>query len=71
MLQLKSRCDGAYGIGLRQDYRRYGGAALPGVRRVCIICLRVGSGFVVVNAVKAARRFVYQDFNLAIIARLS
>ncbi len=55
----------------RHDYSRYGGAPLLGVNGVCIICHGRSNEFAVLNAVKAAGRFVKTGFSEAIAARLS
>lgn len=55
----------------RHDFSRYGGAPLLGVNGVCIICHGRSNALAVENAVRVARRFVEQDFNDAIVKRLS
>jgi glycerol-3-phosphate acyltransferase PlsX len=55
----------------RHDYSRYGGAPLLGLDGVCIICHGRSSEFAIRNAVLAARRFVCEDLNDEINARLA
>ena len=69
--ELRERFDGALErVWRRHDYSRYGGAPLLGLDGVCIICHGRSSEFAIRNAVLAARRFVREDFNSAITARL-
>ncbi len=69
--ELRSRFTGALDrVWQRHDYSRYGGAPLLGINGVCIICHGRSSEFAVRNAVAAARKFVEQRFNEAIVSRL-
>ena len=69
--EFKDRFNGALdNVWRRHDYSRYGGAPLLGVDGVCIICHGRSNEFALRNAVGAARRFVEQDFNVAVAARL-
>jgi glycerol-3-phosphate acyltransferase PlsX len=70
--ELQSRFTGALDrVWSRHDYSKYGGAPLLGVNGVCIICHGRSNETAICNAVKAARRFVTNDLNSAIAARLA
>ncbi|MCP4245751.1 MAG: phosphate acyltransferase PlsX [bacterium] len=54
----------------RHDYSEYGGAPLLGVQGACIICHGRSGERAIRNAVRAARRFLSQGLNEAIVERL-
>ncbi|MCH7814616.1 MAG: phosphate acyltransferase PlsX [Planctomycetes bacterium] len=54
----------------RHDYSEYGGAPLLGVQGACIICHGRSNERAIRNAVRAARRFLSQGLNEAIVERL-
>ncbi len=55
----------------KYDYHEYGGAPLLGVNGVCLICHGSSQARTITNAVRAARRLVAQNINVAISEYLS
>ncbi len=55
----------------QHDYSRYGGAPLLGINGACVICHGRSNDVAISHAITAARRFVDQRLNEAIVARLA